>query len=68
LGAGRALRDVLGTPLPESEMPTYEKRLQEARAALDPEVFSAAWEQGRSMSVEDAIAHALHHDSNRTQL
>ena len=68
LGAGRALRDVLGTPLPDSEVPAYEKRLSAARAALDPEVFSAAWEQGRSMNVEDAIAHALHRDSNRTQL
>ena len=35
-----------------------EQGLAELRAALGAEVFAAAWEQGRSLSVQQALAEA----------
>ncbi|HEV2755450.1 MAG TPA: tetratricopeptide repeat protein [Actinomycetota bacterium] len=58
-GAGQALRDLLGAPLPEAELETYRARLSGVKAALDPDEFDAAWERGRALSGAAAVEYAL---------
>ena len=59
-GAAERLREVLGAPLPPSERDRYEKGVAFARAPLAADDFAAAWAAGRSLSLDDAIAEALH--------
>ena len=58
-GAGEALRDLLGAPLPEAEHAAYEARVAAVRAALPPGAFERAWAHGRSLSGDDAVEYAL---------
>lgn len=59
LGAADALRESVGAPLPPNEIELYEKHVARARAALDEETFQAAWSEGRSMSIDQALDFAL---------
>ena len=43
--------------LPPNEQDLYNKDVAEARQALDEKTFSIAWAQGRSLTVEQAIAY-----------
>ena len=58
-GAAEAFREAIGSPLPPSERARYDRQVAQARAAAGEEVFAAAWEQGRAMSLEQAIQYAL---------
>jgi hypothetical protein len=59
-GAAERLRDEVGAPLPLSGRPRYEQFITAARAALGDEVaFDAAWQEGRAMTMEEAIECAL---------
>ncbi len=58
-GAAEALREVIGSPRPPNEREEYERGLATVREALGEEVFSAAWAEGRAMSLEQAIEYAL---------
>ena len=67
-GASQALREAIGSPLPPNEKEEYDLMVAEARTSLGELSFSAAWEQGRAMTFEQAIAYALEGDepeSNR---
>ena len=57
-GAAAALRQSGGRPLAGKERALLERRLAPARAELDPLVAAAAWKEGQSMVLEDAIADA----------
>jgi hypothetical protein len=59
LGAAAALRESLGTPLPPVERPEHERLCAAIRARLGEQAFAAAWERGRTMELEDAVALAL---------
>jgi predicted ATPase/class 3 adenylate cyclase len=59
-GAAERLREELAAPLPPSEHERYEKGLFVSRQALSPETFKQAWDTGRALSLDDAIAEALH--------
>ncbi len=59
LGAAEALREGLGAPLPPVERTEYNQTVTAVRAALGEEAFQTAWGQGRSMTLEQAIAYAL---------
>jgi predicted ATPase/DNA-binding XRE family transcriptional regulator len=59
LGAAAALREVLGAPLPPAERPDYERTLTAVRAGAGAAAFTAAWEAGRTMPIEQAIGAAL---------
>jgi predicted ATPase/class 3 adenylate cyclase len=59
LGAGDAIVTSLGHFLAPVERQCYEHGLAATRAALDEAAFAAAWEEGRAMTVDDAIAFAL---------
>jgi len=53
------LRDEVGIFLPVAEYTRYERAITNARRRVAPEVWAAAWVEGRAMSLEQAIALAL---------
>ena len=58
-GAVEALREVSGirlAPLPRAD---YDRAVEGIRAHLDEATFAQAWEKGRAMPLEQAIAEAL---------
>ncbi len=58
-GAAAALRDAIGAPLPPSDQTDVDRGVAAARGAMGDEAFQAAWEQGRSMSLDQAVEEAL---------
>ena len=58
-GAAEALREAASTPLPPYRRAEVDRDLATARAKLDEPAFVAAWESGRSMTMERAAAYAL---------
>ena len=58
-GAAEVLREQLGTPMPPVYRDDYDKYLPRTRAQLDAATFSARWNEGRAMTLEQAIAFAL---------
>jgi len=59
LGAAEALLEAIGDPLPPSERPDCDRGVAAVRAALGEEAFKAAWEEGRKMTMEEAVEYAL---------
>jgi hypothetical protein len=60
MGAAEAVREDQEMPLePVYRRDVYDALLASARAALDRESFAAAWAEGRTMSLEQAVAYAL---------
>jgi DNA-binding CsgD family transcriptional regulator len=57
-GAAERLRELYDCPIPPSTLPLIERRFARARAALDAEAADAAWQAGRALRAEDAIAEA----------
>jgi len=58
-GAAEALREAVGAfvlPLYRAE---YDRGVAAARAGLDESTFAAAWSEGRAMTPEEAVEHAL---------
>jgi predicted ATPase/class 3 adenylate cyclase len=59
-GAAARLREEVGAPLPRIELPVYERRVAAARVALgDDAAFDRAWQEGRALTLEQAIELAL---------
>jgi predicted ATPase/DNA-binding CsgD family transcriptional regulator len=58
-GAAEVLRKEVGAPMESHELAAYERAMDEARTQLDERAFAAAWEEGRSMTLEEAIDYAL---------
>ncbi len=58
-GAAEALRLAIGAPLPPVERAPYEQAVASARAHLGEEAFAAAWQEGRTMPLEQVIDEAL---------
>ena len=55
-GAAERLREEIGAPLPPNERPRYDRRVAAARAALgDDAAFDRAWQEGRALTIEQAI-------------
>ena len=59
LGAAMALHDSLGTRPAPIDQPLYDQVRAVAQGGLDPTFFTAAWETGQALSLEDAVADAL---------
>jgi DNA-binding CsgD family transcriptional regulator len=55
-GAAEALREAIGAPIPPVYRPTYERAVRAARAHFGEKAFAAAWAEGRTMTVEHALA------------
>ncbi len=58
-GAAEALREKIGAPMLPNERLQYKMPLIEACAALGKVAFSAAWEEGRALTWEQAVEYAL---------
>jgi tetratricopeptide (TPR) repeat protein len=59
-GAAEQLREEVGSPLPPKDRPDYDRRAAAARAAVgDDAAFDRAWQQGRALTLEQAIELAL---------
>ena len=58
-GAAEGLRDAVGTVIPPPERALYQQEVAHVRAQLNEATFHAAWEAGRALALEQAIAEAL---------
>jgi predicted ATPase/class 3 adenylate cyclase len=58
-GAAEAIREANSTPMDPDEHRKHTLRVAAARESMGNKAFSAAWNEGRSMSMEKAIAYAL---------
>ena len=59
IGAARRLRDDIGAPLSEAEQRKLDRRLEPIRSALDESSQEAALEDGRRLSLEEAVRLAM---------
>lgn len=59
LGAAEALREAIGTPLPPSDRPDYERSVSTLQQRLDQRLFTTTWAEGRAMTPEAAMEYAL---------
>ncbi|HLK57591.1 MAG TPA: tetratricopeptide repeat protein [Chthonomonadaceae bacterium] len=58
-GVASTLREEIGSPLPPNDLEKQERELAAARETLGEDAFSTAWEEGRAMTIEQAITYAL---------
>jgi DNA-binding CsgD family transcriptional regulator len=58
LGADEVLRERVGTPVLGAEREHYERDLAAARRGLSEDGFATAWAEGRTLSLEEAVAEA----------
>jgi predicted ATPase/Tfp pilus assembly protein PilF len=58
-GAAEALRNIIGAPLPHAKKANFDRFIQEARDALGRADLKASWDEGRIMSLDQAIEYAL---------
>jgi tetratricopeptide (TPR) repeat protein len=59
LGAADAVRARMGVPVLPANRARYERDVQAARKESGEQRFTAVWNEGRSMSLEEAVAYAL---------
>ena len=59
MGAAETLREVSSSPMTPNEHTLYDKEVAELRASLDEPEFVALWAEGRTMTMDQAIAYAL---------
>lgn len=59
LGAEESARDAFHLPLPANWRDERTLSITAARAALGEQAFARAWAQGRAMTFEEAVSHAL---------
>jgi Adenylate and Guanylate cyclase catalytic domain len=60
-----AAEDNIDAPMLAVERPLQEPYLAAARSRLGTAAWEAAWEEGRSMTTEDAVAYALENTEDR---
>ncbi len=58
-GATERLRETMEHPLPSGEQAEFARSPEVIRDGLGAEAFAAAWEKGRALSLEQAVAAAL---------
>jgi predicted ATPase/class 3 adenylate cyclase len=58
-GVATKMREDIGMPLPASERLRHELYVAATRADVDEDVWQTRWEEGRAMSLAEAIAYAL---------
>ncbi|MFQ5796400.1 MAG: tetratricopeptide repeat protein, partial [Candidatus Bipolaricaulia bacterium] len=63
-GAAEALCEAIGVPLVPADRADYDRDVAAVRAGLDEEAFETAWVEGRTMTLEQAIAYALKKTAN----
>jgi tetratricopeptide (TPR) repeat protein len=63
-GAAEALREIIGSPIAPSDRPNYDRTISALRTTLGEETFAKHWAEGRSMTMEQAIAYALNENED----
>jgi hypothetical protein len=58
-GAAEALRAVIDTPMISTERAEYDRALARLRGQMDADAFAAALVEGRTLTLEQAVAYAL---------
>ncbi len=58
-GAAEAVREAIGAPLPPVDRASYLRTVAAAREALGDHAYAQAWAEGRSLSLEQALAEAI---------
>jgi predicted ATPase/DNA-binding XRE family transcriptional regulator len=58
-GSEHALRKIVDIPISGAERAEYESAVAAARTQLDAATFAAAWAEGQTMTLDDAVAYAL---------
>jgi non-specific serine/threonine protein kinase len=64
-GAADALRREIGDARSAHDSIAYERQLKQVRAILTGEAFDQAWDEGRAMSLDDAVRYALDEQAGR---
>jgi non-specific serine/threonine protein kinase len=59
LAATELLRTLYDAPIPRLDYPDYVQAVTALRSHLGESAFAAAWAEGRSMTLEQAVAYAL---------
>jgi hypothetical protein len=59
LGAAHALREAIGAPLPLSDRAEHDDNVRAVRTALGDRAFTALWDAGQTMDLDQSIACAL---------
>jgi predicted ATPase/DNA-binding SARP family transcriptional activator len=59
LGAAQALRKRINSPMTSNERVEHDHEVSVLRAQMDGSTFAAAWEEGRKMTLDEAVAYAL---------
>jgi hypothetical protein len=62
-GAAEVLRERVGIFLAGADRTRCERAIEYARVRLRPEVWAAAWAEGRALTLNQAIAYALGEDA-----
>jgi predicted ATPase len=63
LATADAVRAALGAPLPPADQADYDRDVDAARSRLGADAFAAAWDEGRAMTPDQALAEALEGDT-----
>jgi predicted ATPase/uncharacterized protein HemY len=58
-GSAEKLREEAGRPIPPADRTNYDHGVAAVRAALDAATFTAAWNEGRTMTLENAVTASL---------
>lgn len=64
-GAVEQRRAAIGVPLSQNERPRYERCVTAARTAASDASFESAWQEGRAMTLEQAVELALEKTAER---
>jgi predicted ATPase len=64
LSAAANVREAIGAPLPGYDRAEHDTAVDHLRALLDRAVFSAAWADGRAMTLEQAVEYGLAGEAN----
>ncbi len=64
-GAANVLRQEMGNARSVDERIAYERQVKPVRAMLTTEGFDRAWDEGRAMTLDDAVRYALDEQAGR---
>lgn len=58
-GAAESLREQTHIPLPDNEAALHQRLVADVADMVDADVWARAWDEGRAMGLDDAVAYAL---------
>ena len=64
MSAAEALREASSSPMTPQERVEYDNEVASLRTGMDEKSFVLLWEEGRAMTMEQAIEYALQEDKS----